>query len=283
MRVEIIQEGRALRHFNHDGKVYAEVPESGDFQVRLTNDSSRRRMAVVSVDGRNVVDGTEAGYDGSGYVLDPWQSVTIPGWLRSNQTCARFTLVTSEESYAAKMGAGTKNVGVVGVAVFDEKPKPVMFQPPPIIIREEHHHHWPKPSPFWWSTTTGNSGSFGSSYGSSTVRGSSDDFTLSAESGPSQTRGSVQTEVSRGLGEKSGGSGAKDVGTGYGAEAAFYTRTAEFTRATRHPSLGVTLRYGVTAKLREWGVPVDTRPVAEPNPFPAAPGYAPPPPGWAAK
>lgn len=102
MNLEIIQNGRPLRTYNHDGQIFAEAPESGEYELRLTNTSSNRRMAVLSVDGINVIDGKEAGVEGSGYVLNAWQTTTIKGFLRGSSECARFTFSASQGSYAAQ-------------------------------------------------------------------------------------------------------------------------------------------------------------------------------------
>jgi hypothetical protein len=50
MRVEIIQGGRTLRQYNHEGRSYIEAPPEGDYFIRLTNDSGALRLAVISVD-----------------------------------------------------------------------------------------------------------------------------------------------------------------------------------------------------------------------------------------
>jgi len=122
MQVEVIQNGQCLRKIEHLGHTYVEAPPSGEYEIRITNNSPHRRLAVLAVDGINVINGQNASYDGGGYVLDPWQSTTVPGFLRSNKECARFTFTEKSGSYANQTGRGTTNNGVIGVAVFDEKP-----------------------------------------------------------------------------------------------------------------------------------------------------------------
>lgn len=276
MQVEILQSGRVLRHILHNGQSYIEAPESGEYEIRVTNGSPGRRLAVVSVDGVNVIDGKDAGYSGSGYVLGPWQSTTIKGFLRSGSECARFTFSAAESSYAAQTGRGTKNTGVIGVAVFDEKPKLVVFiqQPPPNIVEKHHYHPWPWGHPWPWiappppiNPIADPLHPFWTSSNSTSVIGA----TLSSAS-RSFSQG-TETEIRT--------SGGLDLGTAYGRVESFHTTTVGFERATTAPALVLTLRYGVVEKLREWGVPVDQPAVVEsPNPFPAAPGYVPSPPGW---
>jgi hypothetical protein len=277
MNVEIIQNGRVLRVHHHNGQQYAEAPESGEYEIRLTNTSPAKRMAVVSVDGVNVIDGKTAGMDGSGYVLNPWQSTTIKGFLRGSTECARFTFAASEGSYAAQTGRGTKNTGVIGVAVFDEKPRPVVFTPPVVITEVHHHHHHPtyRGSGMWYGTGTTSGQVFGSC---SDV--SDDNLTISSCSEDPQPK--PLSYRTRGTKSAAVRSAAPDLGTAYGRAEAFYTTTTTFERATTVPALVVTLRYGVADKLREWGVPVDAVTVSPPAPcaFPASAGYAQPPVGW---
>lgn len=267
MNLEIIQNGRVLRTIQHNGSLYAETPESGEYEIRLTNSCPARRIAVVSVDGINVTDGADASHDGSGFVLSPWQSVTLKGFLRNSTECARFTFSASSASYAAQTGRGVKNTGVIGVAVFDEKPAPLTWP----VVKEVHHHHhqWPRP-PF----TPG-----GPYYGTAAPNTSPDTL----HSGV--TRGftpECSVNSSHAVNPVGAAGAAIDVGTAYGRADTFHTTTTTFQRASTSPALVLTMRYGTTAKLREWGVPVDApAPPTVPNAFPAsAPGYAPAPAGW---
>ena len=74
----------------------------------------------MSVDGRNVVDGEKAGFDGPGYVLRGFEVLEIPGWRRSDSQVARFEFQPQDKSYVAAIGDGVSNTGVIGVAVFEE-------------------------------------------------------------------------------------------------------------------------------------------------------------------
>ena len=131
MQLEIVgKKGRVLRSIAHNGQVYVEAPKVGEYVIRLRNTSAVRRKAVVSVDGVNVLDGKDAGFDGRGYVLRPWETIDIPGWMRTDSTCAKFEFKEQGGSYAAQTGRGTSNVGVIGVAVFDEL---VTYRPTTII------------------------------------------------------------------------------------------------------------------------------------------------------
>ncbi len=272
MKIEILAEGRGpLRTYNHEGESFVEAPQEGAYDIRLTNDSGFRRLAILSVDGLNVVDGTTAGYDGPGYVLRPWETLTIKGWRRSDQTVAKFTFKAQEASYAAQTGHGTKNTGVIGAAIFDEKAAPPRYAALGCTTRTSY-------STF---DTTGPIGSV-----------VNDIFTCSVPSGAGPSASASSSTVRR---TKSSGRGdsvlrsrrlmdhdsddAVDLGTGYGKEVAMFTETTTFERASETPVQVKVLRYAVRERLIEWGVPVVE--FAHPQAFPASvTPSVPAPPGW---
>ncbi len=90
------------------------------YRLLLTNRSNERVMAVISVDGINVLDGKTAAYNQMGYVLEPYQTATIDGWRKSYNHVARFEFANLPESYAGQTGR-PGDVGVIGVAVFQER------------------------------------------------------------------------------------------------------------------------------------------------------------------
>ncbi|MGO4782125.1 hypothetical protein AB4084_42215, partial [Lysobacter sp. 2RAB21] len=68
----------------------------------------------------------------AGYVLEAWQSTEINGWRKSMDDVAQFVFTDLPDSYAARTGR-PDNVGVIGVAVFQERQvyRPVYEQPRP--------------------------------------------------------------------------------------------------------------------------------------------------------
>lgn len=274
MHTEIICKGNVLPIYPHKGESFSEAPKKGTYKIRLRNDSPSRRLAVVSVDGANVLSGEDAGAEGAGYVLRPWETLEIPGWRRGAETVAEFEFRPSSESYVAKTGRGTKNVGVIGVAVFDEKVRPASVK----VIREVHHHYnwpwetwpWPRPhreTPYTqWETIWGtNSNTLDD--GHSTV------CSNAATNGATLNRAMKSATTSK---------VSESIGTGYGSETTFYTVSTHFERATAAPTLVIALRYASREQLKKWGVPLERPAVDErPNPFPASPGLSVPAPvGW---
>jgi hypothetical protein len=104
------------------------------YAVRLTNTSSERVLVVLSVDGVNAVTGETADPSQAGYVLAPWQSTEINGWRKSLDDVAQFVFTDLPDSYAARTGR-PDDVGVIGIAVFDEA-RPVAYQPAPPVLRD---------------------------------------------------------------------------------------------------------------------------------------------------
>lgn len=123
-RVEVRLEdrtlGRTIPLHRFEGRLYAAGEPGHRYAIRLTNRTGERVLAVVSVDGVNVVTGQTADPQQSGYVLGPWQSTTINGWRKNMSEIAAFNFAPLPESYAARTGR-PGDVGVIGVAVFEEQ------------------------------------------------------------------------------------------------------------------------------------------------------------------
>lgn len=124
-------EGRVLGTYPHQGMQYVEGKPGNEYQIVLRNRTGQRVLAVVSVDGVNVVSGETASYGQSGYVLGPWETLRIQGWRKSLQRTAAFYFTELGDSYAARTGR-PDNVGVIGVAAFREK-----RTPPPAALSQE--------------------------------------------------------------------------------------------------------------------------------------------------
>lgn len=112
--------GRSIPLINYAGQNYAAGEPGHRYAIRLTNRTGERLLAVVSVDGVNVVTGQTANPQQSGYVLGPWQSTVINGWRKNMSEIAAFNFAPLPESYAARTGR-PDNVGVIGVAVYNER------------------------------------------------------------------------------------------------------------------------------------------------------------------
>jgi hypothetical protein len=120
--VELVDEqGAVLPTYPFEGRTYALGALGQRYLVRVRNQSWRRAEVVVSVDGRDVVDGRAAGLERRGYVVEPRGEVTIDGYRLDQSSVAAFRFSSVPRSYAARRG-DARDVGVIGVAVFGERP-----------------------------------------------------------------------------------------------------------------------------------------------------------------
>lgn len=124
--VEIVDrsEGRVLPVYWHEGRRYVVGRPGNEYAIRVRNNSSGRILAVMSVDGVNVITGDTASPQQSGYVLAPYASAEIGGWRKSMSRTAAFYFTALPDSYAARTGR-PDNVGVIGVAVYRERAAPI--------------------------------------------------------------------------------------------------------------------------------------------------------------
>lgn len=124
--------GASLPLLRGAGDVWVEGRPGQRYAIRLTNRSGARVLAVLSVDGINAVTGQTASPEQGGYVLGPYESTDITGWRKSLSQVAAFEFAVLGDSYAARTGR-PDNVGVLGVAVFRERPIP----PRKVVALEE--------------------------------------------------------------------------------------------------------------------------------------------------
>lgn len=131
--VEVLVDGTPAPSFRHDGESYV-LGHAGDrYVIRVLNHTGRRVEAVVTVDGRDVVDGKPGDFRNKrGYLVPAWGQIDIDGWRLSESRAAAFRFSSVADSYAARTGSA-REVGVIGVAVFPERSyqaRPLPAPPP---------------------------------------------------------------------------------------------------------------------------------------------------------
>jgi hypothetical protein len=124
-------EGKRLPVLWHAGRAYVVGKPGNEYQVTVRNRLQEEMLAVVSVDGVNVISGETANPSQTGYVLSAMQSYSILGWRKSLAETAAFYFTALPDSYAARTGR-PDNVGVIGIAVFRKKqpPQPIASPAP---------------------------------------------------------------------------------------------------------------------------------------------------------
>ena len=120
-----------LTEYGHNGKIYVAGERGQAYSLQLRNPTNLPVLAVVSVDGVNVLDGKTASYAGAGYVIPAYGTAEIKGWRKSLSEVARFNFSGTDQSYATRTGRAA-NVGVIGAALFRMK-----TPPPPGLRRSE--------------------------------------------------------------------------------------------------------------------------------------------------
>lgn len=116
---------RTLPVYESGGRWFVAGKPGNEYQVTVRNRAGGDLLAVVSVDGVNVVTGETAAASQSGYVIEPGRALSVKGWRKSLQKVAAFYFTDLGDSYAARTGR-PDNVGVIGVALFKRKSEPAL-------------------------------------------------------------------------------------------------------------------------------------------------------------
>lgn len=231
--------GQRIPVYSHQGRLYVPGTPGERYAVYVANRTGQRVMAVVSVDGINVVTGETASADQNGYVLAPGQSFEINGWRKNMNEVASFYFTRLPDSYAARTDR-PDHVGVIGVAAFREwqRPRPLP-QPmtPPLSKRDANAHE-------------------------AESRAQAD--TAAGAPAASAPEGAAAQEAARGrILERQ-----EKIGTGHGERERSEVVYTNFRRATNQPAETLTLYYDTHANLVARGVVPGRTPVVVPNPFP---------------
>jgi hypothetical protein len=121
--LQIVVDGSPLVQVTKEGQTYVVVPDEmvrqqKKFQVVVSAAYRGWKLAVVSVDGLDVLTGKAASPDGGGYVFEGTE-LKIDGWRTDMAAVSAFEFTPREGAYASRIGEGG-NVGVVGVVLWSE-------------------------------------------------------------------------------------------------------------------------------------------------------------------
>jgi hypothetical protein len=247
--------GQVLPVWRHDGGLFVVGQPGARYALRVTNNTDGRVLAVMSVDGVNVVSGETAAYGQTGYVFGPHESYDVSGWRKSNTEVAAFTFAPVPQSYAARTGRPF-DVGVIGLAVFKERV--VMPLKPIAPLAEPRPAQPPSANRLAEEVVTGQRAA------------------RSAAPAPpppaAQPGADIAAEARR----------TEKLGTGHGAREWSYVTNVAFERAPPYPQAIQRIEYDTYENLVAANViPRPWRPGRPPRPFPLDGGgpYAPDPPG----
>lgn len=262
--------GERLTVYQHGGRHYVAGAPGRRYAVEVTNRTGGRVLAVVSVDGVNVVSGETAMPAQSGYVLAPWQQLQIAGWRKNLGEVAAFYFTAVPDSYAARTGR-PRNVGVVGVALFREAPSPASGLSGG-RFEERSAAESPVDAPAAPAATAQG-------------RGEASAPTQAAEASASAEPRPRNGEQSRADASPAGGAlqrpaeanRAARLGTGHGERLASQAERTAFRRATEAPEETLVIYYDSRANLVARGVIPTPAPIRTPQPFPG--GFVPDPRG----
>ncbi|MBX3652195.1 MAG: hypothetical protein KF771_12565 [Burkholderiales bacterium] len=227
-------QNRTLPVYLHQGRHYVAGNPGNEYEIRLRNRQPGDLLAVVSVDGVDVITGETADWQQSGYVLGSRQSFGIRGWRKSLDRVAAFYFTALPDSYAARTGR-PDNVGVIGVALFRRKPEPAVLQAPPRLSRDAESAAAPAAAE-------------------------------RSAAGPAAEDSGSAAGMGAGAAQK-----PARLGTGHGRNETSVVTYTEFERASTAPAELITIYYDSHRNLAAQGVirtPVATRPDPWPVPFP---------------
>jgi hypothetical protein len=110
----------AYKEWGHGRRLIA-GEKNGSYSIIVKNRCKSPLEIVASVDGLDVMDGKTASFSKRGYIVNPGESITISGFRTSESSIASFKFSGVANSYANLRHGDTRNVGVIGLAVFTKK------------------------------------------------------------------------------------------------------------------------------------------------------------------
>ena len=229
---------KAADEYNHNGQVWIEGREGSRYDIFFRNNSNQRVMAIISVDGLDVISGKPAGSSSPGYVVEARSSLTIPGWKLTNQEAAEFYFSRKNSSYVTQIGGNVGNTGVIGAMVFRE----LYIQP--IQIAHQYQFGIPVDSRKTWHMPT-----------------STPVLSNASLSAPGSVK-SIGAGIDR----------SAQLGTGFGAAVNFATTKTQFLKADpNNPDATMVFYYNTAEQLKKMGIVLKTRhtDTRTPQAFPA--------------
>ena len=247
-RVEVVDDSEGVKPETvKNGRPFVTASKGERYSVRLYNPLPVRVGVNLTVDGLNSISGQPSGIaDGQKWMIEPFSSITIPGWQVSGGEARRFFFTEKPKTYAKwrgdEMGKDlSANCGVIGAAYFwNQKELDAYYEDHPLYRTSQ------RPVPYSENRA---------------------EKSLSAASGAPacapRAMGDVEMKKDSRSEESRDQTGQEPAGTGMG-EHEYHPTTEvafDFDRGMYTPSQALVIYY-------------DFAKVSSPNPFPAA-GYSP--------
>ena len=144
LELQVCVNGKPVKEYYRNGVAYVEGKQGSRYSLKLKNNTAVRVLAVISVDGIDVLKGGAAEEADSGYILNGYGSLDLKGYRVNDNDVAEFVFSDKQGSYAKATTKNTANCGVIGVRFFGEA-VPQAVSTPPIVI---HNYPPPPPQPF---------------------------------------------------------------------------------------------------------------------------------------
>jgi len=300
--LEILVADKPVTKYSVEKDTYIEGRDKTSYKIKLKNNTNEEAEFVVSVDGLSIIDGKLASETSTGYIVKPYQTSIIDGWMVDHDTAAKFVFGSKKASYSEAIGQGTDNVGVIAIQVFKKK-----YVIPSVTHVHDYWNYWPKVYPRypndWFNhysnvydnisysgVTTSLTGSVINTHSIET------DYSkilnnVSLSSAAQPFNGNAQTincsiASSEAIQMQSSFAATSEpeptsLGTEFGEAIDFKTHTVSFERNSNVPEFVYVLYYGDSKDLKKLGVTLDwekPKTFTKPNPFPGQ--FCTPPKNW---
>ena len=257
-------DGQVLPVYPGGGRNWVVGMPGWEYSIRYCNSTPGRVLAVMSVDGVNVVSGDTASPSQSGYVLGAYECADIQGWRKNMARTAAFYFTELPDAYATRTGR-PENVGVIGVAVFREKQPPVTWRP----FRDKIAGEPRRDAPLDEKAQSPAAGGYGQ------------DAQSSADAAGGHEEAAGRLQGAPGIAQSMPvPAPMSKLGTGHGRGEDSPAQMVRFERESAMPNETIAIYYDRRENLAAMGIlppPVVAR-SANPNPFPSWGHFVPDPP-----
>ncbi len=109
-------------------KNYLEARKGEKYGIVIKNNTCERVGVVIAVDGRNIITGSQSdlGSREMMYIVNAHEHAKYDGWRTTDTEVHRFYFTSPSDSYSVKTFDDASAIGVIAVAVYREKERPLL-------------------------------------------------------------------------------------------------------------------------------------------------------------